>query len=406
MQQNKYQYLPVHWVDGMKINKSHFIAQNNACTAQIAQGVSSLLNEFNYGLLPNTGNESNGLKLFVTTDNQQQVQVRLHKCRAITFGGHVIELDADTPLTGGYIGVQIPDLSIPFSDLQGRSADYLILLVVNPYERIPYGNADPAEIPQRIPYTAPAYSLQLLPVNDANPYGIGNFQLPLGKLKIQEQKVMLDEDYIAPCSSVSSHQELMDIHAALEHFFGKMELYGLQIIQKILQKKQQNEMALIVQRICESITYFTATHLGSFKLVHLHQPPVFMINTVSAFARLFKNTLDFYTGSGKEELINYFIEWCDVKQGELEGAITSLANHQYNHLNINASVEKIADFTKLINHLFASLARLEYIGKRKDTGIFVKEQIIEKEIGLFAPQPKPSLDSEVQPKKRRIFLAE
>jgi hypothetical protein len=406
MQHNQYQYLPVHWIDGMKINKSHFIAQNNAYTSQIAQGVSGLLNTYNYGLLPNTYNDSNGLKLFVTTDNQQQVQVRLQKCRAITLGGHVIQLDEDTPLNGGYIGAPIPNLSIPFSELKGKASDYLIILVVNPYERIPYGFADPAEVPPRVPYTLPAYNLQLMPVNGANPNALGNFQLPVGKLKVLEQKVMLDEDYIAPCSAVSSHYDLVEIHAALEQFFGKMELYALQIIQKILQKKQQNEMAGIVQKVCESISYFTASHLGNFKLVHLHQPPVLLINTVTAFARLLKNILDFYTGSGKEELINYCIEWCDVKQGELEGAITSLANHQYNHLNINESIEKIAGFTKLINQLFASLARLEYIGKRKDTGIFVKEQIIPKDTGLFVAEPSMPAEPEVQPKKRRSFLVD
>jgi hypothetical protein len=105
-------------------------------------------------------------------------------------------------------------------------------------------------------------------------------------------------------------------------------------------------------------------------------------------------------------LINYCIEWCDVKQGELEGAITSLANHPYNHLNINESVEKVAAFTKLITHLFAHLARLEYIGKRKDTGIFVKEQIIQKDNGLFVKEDTTIYEPEMQPKKRRSFLVD
>jgi hypothetical protein len=44
--------------------------------------------------------------------------------------------------------------------------------------------------------------------------------------------------------------------------------------------------------------------------------------------------------------------------------------------------------------LFASLARLEYIGKKKETGIFVKEQVL-------IPQ------NETAPvKKRRSFLAD
>src|SRR5680860_593495 len=115
MQQSQYQYLPVHWMDGMKMNKNHFIAQNNAYTAQIAQSVSGLINEVNYGLLPNRGNGQHGLKLSESTDNQQQVQVRLQKCLAITRGGYIIQLDENSPLNGGSLATGIPNLNVPFS---------------------------------------------------------------------------------------------------------------------------------------------------------------------------------------------------------------------------------------------------------------------------------------------------
>lgn len=405
MQQNHNHYLPVHWMDGMKMNKSHFIAQNNASTAQVAQSVSGLLNEINYGLLPIRENESHGLKLFVSIDNQQQVQVRVQVCRAITLGGYIIQVDEEKSLNEGYLRAGIPNLSVPFRDLKGKTSEFFIVLNVNPYERIPFGNSDPAEMPPRLPFTLPTYSLGLLPENEATSHALGHFQLPVGRLKILEQKVVLDEDYIPPCSSLRSHPDLLKLHADVEQFFGKIELNAMHIIQKVLQKKQQNEMAIIVQKVCENIAHFTASHIGNFKVIHLHQPPVFLINTVAAFARLLKNTLDFYTGSGKEELINYCIEWCDIKQGELEASITSLANHPYDHLNINASIEKVAVFTRRIDNLFSSLAKLEYIGKRKDSGIFVKEQVIQKESSLFVKEPVTP-EPEVQPKKRRSFLVD
>ena len=391
MPQNNPHYLPVNWMDGMKINKSHFIAQNNAFTLQAAQGVSSLLNNFNYGLLPDKNN-GNGVKIFVSADNQQQVQVRLQRCTAVTLGGYVIEFD-ENDFSINTFKAFIPQLSVPFAELKGKSAEYLVVVVVNPYKRVPYGDGDPNETPPRLPYTLPSYELQLMPVNETKENALGNFQIPVARVRVEDQKVLLDEDYIPPCSSINSHTDLVEIHAALENFFGKIELYSLQIIQRILQKKQQNEMAFITQRLCEQIIFFTALQLNEFKQINLYQPPVFLINTVSAFARVIKNTLDVYIGSGKEELINYCIEWCDVNQGELEGAITTLANHKYDHLDINNSIEKVSVFTKLISRLFVNLSKLEYIGKRKEAGIFVKEQIIK-------PEPEP------QPKKRRSFLAE
>ena len=57
-------FLPVNWVDGMKINKSHFIAEADAMAYQVAQNTSCMLNELNYGLLPPLAVGA-GLKLFI-----------------------------------------------------------------------------------------------------------------------------------------------------------------------------------------------------------------------------------------------------------------------------------------------------------------------------------------------------
>jgi hypothetical protein len=95
------------------------------------------------------------------------------------------------PLHGNYIGATIPYLSIPFDKLKGKASEYLIILVVNPYERIPFGSADPAEMPPRLPYTLPAYTLQLMPVSETNSHPLGHFQLPVGKLKNWSKRLCL-----------------------------------------------------------------------------------------------------------------------------------------------------------------------------------------------------------------------
>src|SRR5690606_36705970 len=237
MQPNSHTYLPVHWMDGMKMNKNHFIAHDKALTAQVAQTCSGLLNRYNYGLLPNHKGNAD-YKLFVSTDNQQQVQVRLQSCRAITLGGHIVQINDDTPVAADSMGTGIPQLSLPFCELKGRSMEYLVILSVDPYSRIPYGDADPAEMPPRRPYTLPAYTLGLMPAGEAGAHMIGQFQLPVGKLTVMDQKVMLDDNYVPPCVSMSSHPDLIELHAEVEQFYGKMELHAVHIIQKVLQKKQ------------------------------------------------------------------------------------------------------------------------------------------------------------------------
>lgn len=385
-------YLPVNWIDGMKINKSHFIAQDNAMRYQLAQNTNCLLNELNYGLLP-VGSEGEELKLFISTDNQKKLQVRIQQCRAITAGGYYIEFNEDTLLQGTNTALPVASAPATLKELKSKGTEFYIVLSVNPYKRIPFGSADGAEIPPRIPFTMPSYSLDLVPLQDVTRNVLGPWQLPVGKLSIDDQRVMLEEDYIPPCSSVSSHPELQEILAGLEQFYSKMELYSLQIIQKILQKKQANDMAVIVQKLCEHISFFTSFQLADLKSVGMVQPPVYLVGKVAILARQMKNTLDCYLGSGKEELINYFTEWCNISQGELEGAMVGLSGHQYDHLDINRSIDLVSQFTKIISRLFYQLARLEYIGKRKDAGIFVKEEVVKQK-------------SSETPQKRRSFLAD
>ncbi len=385
-------YLPVNWIDGMKINKSHFIAQDNAMRYQLAQNTNCLLNELNYGLLP-VGSEGEELKLFISTDNQKKLQVRIQQCRAITAGGYYIEFNEDTLLQGTNTALPVASAPATLKELKSKGTEFYIVLSVNPYKRIPFGSADGAEIPPRIPFTMPSYSLDLVPLQDVTRNVLGPWQLPVGKLSIDDQRVMLEEDYIPPCSSVSSHPELQEILAGLEQFYSKMELYSLQIIQKILQKKQANDMAVIVQKLCEHISFFTSFQLADLKSVGMVQPPVYLVGKVAILARQMKNTLDCYLGSGKEELINYFTEWCNISQGELEGAMVGLSGHQYDHLDINRSIDLVSQFTKIISRLFYQLARLEYIGKRKDAGIFVKEEVVKQK-------------SSGTPQKRRSFLAD
>lgn len=403
MLNNQTEYLSVNWVDGMKINKSHFIAQSNSHISQLALGLSASINEINYGLLPISGN---GPKITVSIDNQQQVQVRLLQCQAITSGGHLIQISEDERAKSETLGALLPELNLPLQRLKGKSISFYIVLVIHPYERNPCGQADLDELPPRLPFARPAYSLHLIPTEELSSHSVGGFQLPIGKIKVLENNVALDEDYIPPCSRINSHFDLINAHANMEQFFGKMELNSMQIIQKILQKKQQNDMALIVQKLCEQVIQFISFHLSDLKLLGLDQPPLYLISRAIALAKLLKNSLDFYIGSGKEELINYCVEWCGVEKGELEEVLQKLAYHPYNHLNIIESIEKVEKMTKCISALWMNLANLEYIGKRKDTGIFVKEQVIQKEAGYTSKDHVNSPRTDESPGKRKSFFLE
>ena len=383
-------YHAVNWNDGMKINKAHFIDQENVELQRLLNTGSALLNDFNYGLLP--GKDNPGTRLFLSVDNQQQVHLRIIQLTAITRGGYHIHIEANSDFSKDQLSADLPGLSVPFETLKGKSSAYFVILSVNPFERVAFGIPDLEEHPPRLPWVKPPFQVSLVPEELMHKNLGGHHHLPVGKLKIEDHHVHLDEEYIPPCTTIGTHPGLLVIHALIEQFYGKMELYALQIIQKILQKKQANELASIVRNLSETITMVTASHLAEIRMLSIHQPPVYLVNKLSSFARFIRNTLDFYIGSGKEEFVNYCTEWCNISQGELESAMTALANEHYDHLDLNKSLDTVRSFTRTISHLFGSLARLEYIGKRKEAGIFVKENVVNSD--------PPEI------KKRKSFLAD
>lgn len=369
-------YWPVNWTDGMKINKNHFIEERNALQQQLALSVSSFVHSHNYGLLPTVAAEHMPLQIQVKVDNQGMVALRLVECRAITPGGALIYINSNNE-SFGQLDMPLPEREFDSTALASKTDDLYILVNINPYEKVGAGEIDANEIPTRLPHALPTYTLSYLSAFELDQNKPGAYQLPIAKLNFTDGRVAIDEDFIPPCIAVESHRELIDVFYGLEEFFAKMELYCMQINQKIIQKKQNNELSVIVKEICTNMIQHLNLQFTQLKWTGLQQAPSFMLAQVAALARLLKNNLDLYVNAGKEELITYFTEWCEISQGRLEAEIVELTNAQYVHHNIDATIKKITPFTRTISALFYKLSKLDYIGKKRDANIFVKEEIVD-----------------------------
>src|SRR5260370_17032677 len=81
-------YLPVNWIDGMKISRKHF-EQTGLYTEELARDLAALpLTDYNFGILP--GNRS--LDMAVFFDSGQRIQIELKSCNAITPNGSRIQV--------------------------------------------------------------------------------------------------------------------------------------------------------------------------------------------------------------------------------------------------------------------------------------------------------------------------
>ena len=383
---DKQKYFPVNWIDGMKINKNHFIEQDNAAMDALQGMVSLGLSPLRFGVLPASAAGEETFNVKIAFDNQSSLRVSVLACQAVTSGGVHISLPAFSTVGQTDTG-NILTTSFPFS-ASNTESNWWLFLFAHPYEKQAAGSPDLAENPPRFPNALPTYSLQLVSESNYKQQAYHPYGIAVGKVSIVSNDVRIEADYIPPCFSINSHPDLLSLHGELDSYLANVELNCSEIVQKIFKKNQQNEISELVMFLCDRVMQYLGQAITSMRWNMVYNAPAAMFETISSLARVMKNSIDMRTGSGKEELMNYMSEWCELKQGELETMLSSLANTNFNQNDINKNIQKIVLFVKVTSRLFETLSKLEFIGKRRESGIFVKEEAVQ--------QP----DSQGKPRRR------
>ncbi|MUH34703.1 hypothetical protein D9O36_02510 [Zobellia amurskyensis] len=369
---NKYHHR-VNWIDGMKINKNHFITMENSTLEMIRNSERKDISPINYGLLPQLSDQDNSLDVLISVDGQLSINVVLNRCRAITLGGYKIDITQHTTdllVESGHI------LKTQYT-IDKEQSELYVVLSTNPFERIAVGDSDIEEEPPRRPYVFPQYKLNILPKNETSEYELGMHHLTIGKILIEDGKTIVDADFIPPCRSVQSHPDLKFTYSELGSFLNQMELFSLHIIQKIYQKKQTNDLAGVALYLAEQVMRYLNEIITEFRFVDKYESPIHMIMKSVNLGRVIKSSLDVFVGSGKENFLNYLTNWCDLNQGAFENILIETIELEYVHSDINSTLVKVSSFTKLMLSLFKKLSELDYIGEKADSGIFVKEEVVD-----------------------------
>ena len=387
---DRLKHLPVNWIDGMKINKSHFIAQDDAWRDALNDVSSINASHLKFGILPVSANGEENFNVKISVDNQNVLRVTVLACQAITPGGIKINL----PLTNIPENINAdadvnPSILFQLSDIK-TEAQWWVVLIIHPFQKKAVGSPDLSENPPRYPFLLPTYTVEVVSDSQYNQFAYHPYALTIGKVVANGNDVKVDNDYIPPCFSTDAYEDLRTLHAELDSFLATLEVRCSQIVQKIYKKNQQNEISDLVQFLCDRVMMFLSINITQLRWITLYESPAHMFAGIVSLARLMKNTIDLRIGSGKEEMLNYLSEWSELKQGELENMLSSLASIKYDNNDINKNIQKIIKFVKVTATLFETLSKLEFIGKKKDSGIFVKEE--------------PHGFSDAQNKARRRFL--
>lgn len=372
MLQEKFNHPGVNWFDGMSINKCHFVAQENHLKELYIDAVGQRIDESNYGILPSARGEQYAVQIDI--DNKNVLKAKIRNLRAVTLGGARIEITASSCPVLEFT----KNLSEPKRQNNGENI-FTLVLTVNPFARVPFGDADPEETPPRKPFVLPEYSLDLIKIKDFGESEIGLFHLTLGVVRLKNGQFSVDSNYIPPCTSLISSPLLLDFYERTERGLIQLEKHVTVIVQKVRGKQQDNKLAQSISGISDNILTYLSHELSGISLHIGHKAPVFLIEKIMVLSRITHNSIETWQGSGKEELLNYLTEWCDLNQGMLDKTLRELAALKYNHHDTASAVEKATNFLNIINPLFKTLSELDYIGKKIDTNLFVTEELAQNE---------------------------
>ncbi len=366
----KLKYFNVNWENGMKLNKHHFIQQENAFNDKVKDANASFLNNKNYGLLPFGTEGETSFKTVLKVDNQNFLKVKIVQCRAITQGGARIEILEDQLLPEFEVNLT----SILETSKKEEANIFYVLLTIDIFKPQPFGELESDEEPPRYPYSRPAFKIDVINKQQISPEsGTQPYSFFVGKLEIRGEKPEIQDDYIPPCTTIKSHLQLMAFFNLTEKFYGQLELDLLSIIKKIKGKGQDSNLAQSVFSLSQNLLNYISTNLSRLHWQVADQPPIFLFEYIATSARVIRNTIDSNTAENKEEMLNYFTNWSELKQGDFEKLLVFCINFEYKHVEILESIEQFTEFIHIMEMLFTKLESLAYIGKKKETNIFVKE---------------------------------
>lgn len=359
-------HFAINWVDGMKVSQRHLNDQDNFLIDTIRDANSLGITNYNYGLLP-LSNEFTDKTIFdVHNTATNDVQLFIKNCSAVTLAGYRLELKDRR------VSVKSLAKSLNLDENQ-MDGEYYILISVNPFDKVPFGDIDPEEIPPRHPNAHANYHIELLPVSSLNSNHSGGNYLVVGKVDFKGNIAQVNTNFIPPCTSIQSHPVLIDYYNGYAKSIGNLQQYAFKIIQKASHKNQNTSLALNVKALCTVLVDTFGDMYFQFRNIIPYQAPVFLIETFAKLALRMYNSTQVLVPGELEEMLNYSLEWSEIAPHTLLNQLSTVAETNYDHHNSGEPLLYISQMLRSLETIFAKLSELDYIGQRREN-IIVNEQ--------------------------------
>lgn len=351
----------VNWQESMGVEFGHFRQTENYFIDRLADNMASRLTGYNYGLLPAADRKSSSSSFEIAGRVTGGIVVRLRSCNAVTIGGFRI---AYNPTHSGYI--EYTHLFDESSLDKSETKYWDVVLSLDPFNRLPEGEPSEKENLIRHPDVVEEYKLSIAAPGEIKYEQLGKYHLIIGRIRQQGEHCEVDTNFIPPCTSMSSHPDLLHYYENFGVYLNNIEQASKAIITKIRNRSQNSPLAIHIGNLCEDVMRYIASVFFSYRNMGRDMAPVEIVNYFSTLAHTFYINLEFIGKMEKEELMKYFYEWSDVTPGTMEELLAGTLNIRYNHHSIRPVMLQVESFIRILSELWVKLSSLEYIGQHKE----------------------------------------
>lgn len=358
---------PIHWQNGMKLSKELFAQQYNAVQQNLQHTISCALHPYAYGLCGGMGS----FDVTISYDQQNMLLIRIQKLMAVTLDGTLIDIQSSYYHTQDHDGFYT--FNVPIGTLVGAHNYWICLRVLENEHLAIHTPLSYQSMDQQI-LAAPKMEVQLIQLEDL----VGG-QLPakafvIGSCSISGSKVTILDHFIPAMMWVNQQEDMQEWYHAVLQVLEQSLNRSVNLVSKIRQRNQQNELSQLVQQLCLHIIASLQVQLPSLRMTKGNIPPHRVFESLGSIAMVVKNSLDMNTGAGKEELMNYLSEWMTVSPALWDDMCNRTVHLQLNTIDHNENIAAVNQFMTTFHSLLETLDKLDFIGKRKDTGLFIKEE--------------------------------
>lgn len=343
----------------MSVSSAHFIATENFLMERLTQTSAIFQNRFYYGLLPMESPEDPSMAIAIVGTNEY-AKVVLSSYHGITQGGYLVDLEASNDAVSCACA----------TDGQVSELGWDIVLSVSPFDRNPCGEPDMRETPPRYPYVEPSYKLSIVAREKSYVNHYGPFDVVVGVMLKNDNTYRLDPTFIPPSLSMSSTSELTSFMKEFSKSIATLKNSVSTIMEKAyLQAENNNRTTIMINilEICKDLQRSLTSLYFKWHNFGMTLSPYEVVELVANLAGAVSTSLTFFKKSEREEIQKYFHEWNGIQPSFFEQILSELVSNEFQQNRIFNSITLVQKVLKMLEELFVSLSRLDYVGQHKET---------------------------------------